>query len=78
MQPSTTNTEERACTSRKGWAKNQPAAFGIPDRFPAVGARIGFDIDWHIERFIMGWSFRCEALKQIVSTVGPGIAQVLR
>lgn len=51
-----------------GWAKNQPAAFGIPDRSPAVGARVGFDIDWHINRFFMGWSIRYEALKQ---TQGP-------
>ena len=53
-----------------GWARNQPAAFGIRDRSPAVGARIGFDIDWHIERFFMGWSFRYEGLKQTQGPIG--------
>jgi hypothetical protein len=53
-----------------GWAKNQPAALGIPERSPAVGARVGFDIDWHVHRFFMGWSIRYEALKQTQGTVG--------
>lgn len=53
-----------------GWAKNSPTLFGIPDRSPALGARIGFDIDWHINRFFMGWSIRYEGLAQTQGPIG--------
>ena len=53
-----------------GWAKNEPAAFGIPARSPVIGARVGFDIDLHFGRWFMGWSFRYEALAQTRGPVG--------
>jgi hypothetical protein len=34
----------------------------IRDRSPVVGGRVGFDIDLHIDRFFLGWSFRYEGL----------------
>lgn len=34
----------------------------IRDRSPVVGGRVGFDVDLHINRFFLGWSFRYEGL----------------
>jgi hypothetical protein len=31
-------------------------------RSPVIGARFGFDVDWHISRFFMGWILRYEIL----------------
>ena len=53
-----------------GWAKNDPAAFGIPERSPAIGGRLGFDIDLHFGRWFMGWSIRYEGLTQTQGPVG--------
>jgi len=53
-----------------GWAKNEPAAFGIPSRSPVVGGRVGFDVDLHFNRFFMGWSIRYEALMQTQGPIG--------
>lgn len=36
--------------------------FGIRQQSPVVGARFGFDIDLHIDRFFMGWTLRYEFL----------------
>ena len=34
----------------------------VRDRSPVVGGRVGFDVDLHINRFFLGWSFRYEGL----------------
>jgi hypothetical protein len=45
-----------------GGAFSELATAGVPSRSPVVGGRAGFDIDWHIGHFFMGWSFSYEIL----------------
>lgn len=45
-----------------GGAFSERATAGVPSRSPVVGGRAGFDIDWHIGHFFMGWSFSYEIL----------------
>lgn len=45
-----------------GVAISEHIAAGIPARSPVVGGRIGFDIDLHLQRFFLGWSFSYEIL----------------
>lgn len=45
-----------------GAALSEHDAAGIPRRSPVVGGRAGFDIDLHLDRFFLGWSFSYEIL----------------
>jgi hypothetical protein len=45
-----------------GGAISEREIVGIPRWSPVVGGRVGFDIDWHISRFFMGWGLRYEVL----------------
>ncbi len=63
--------------NRRFWAFTPNVSFAaasvthdsVPDsgpyRSPALGARVGFDIDLHVKRFLFGWSVQYEGLKHI-------------
>lgn len=45
--------------------KNDTVPYRGPARSPALGGRVGFDIDLHVRRFFLGWSVQYEGLKHI-------------